>query len=318
MIPQPADMPPGGAVFLFPGQGLSPHGALASFYDDQHGVAPSARAEADRVLHEIDKVAVSRGYGPVRDVLLAEGSPADRLPYGTSQLAHFAASVALAHAFASTGISPDLIVGHSLGEFSAFVTAGAFTVAEGADLVCALNDAYRPVIGQGAMVLVLAGESGTRAMLAATGRDDLAIACINSPRETIVSGPAAALAALRACGSARRLFELDLPYAAHHPGLQEVHGRFLDLAKDIRQKPLRAAVHSPVQRRAYSNADDFVRAIADCITQPVYFAEAVESIASADQQLFIELGAGDTLSRCVRATMRGAHTIAPLVPPKKR
>ncbi|WP_327063508.1 acyltransferase domain-containing protein [Kitasatospora purpeofusca] len=315
------DVPRDGTVFLFPGQGISPHGALANLYDDQHGAPPSARAEADRVVREIDNVATAHGYGPVRDVLLAERSSASAAPlaYGTSQLAHFAASVALAHAFAATGIAPDLIVGHSLGEFSAFVAAGAFSVAEGAELVCALNDAYRPITGQGTMVLVLAGERDTRAMLADTGREDLAIACVNSPRETIVSGPNAAVAALRAAGNSRRLFELDVPYAAHHPALSEIHGRFIDNAKGVRQRPLRVAVHSPVQRRSCSDADDFHLALADCITEPVYFAEAVNSIAAAaDQQLFIELGAGETLSRCVRATVRGARTIAPLAPPKKR
>lgn len=264
-------------------------------------------------------MATTHGYGPVRDVLLADRYPQDApLPYGTSQLAHFAASVATAHALAATGITPDLIVGHSLGEFSAFVTAGAFTVAEGAHLVCALNDAYRPVIGEGAMVLILAEARGTQAMLADIGREDLAIACVNSPKETIVSGPRAAIAALRTVGDTRRLFELDVPYAAHHPSLQDIHRCFLDNTKDLRQRPLSVAVHSPVQRRPCSDADDFLLALADCITKPVYFAETVSHLAPVDQRLFIELGAGDTLSRCVRATLRGARTVVPLAPPKKR
>jgi acyl-CoA oxidase len=319
MMPHPSNMQRGGVVFLFPGQGLSPHGALANLYDDYLGVRPSARAEADRILDEVDEVAMMHGYGPVRKVLLTDSWLSDApLPYGTSQLAHFAASVTTAHALASTGITPDLIVGHSLGEFSAFVTAGAFTVTEGAQLVCALNDAYRPVIGEGAMVLVLAEERDAQAMLADTGHEDLAIACVNSPRETIVSGPQAAIAALRALGDTRRLFELDVPYAAHHPSLHDIHGRFLDNTKDLRQRPLSVAVHSPVQRRPYSDTDDFFLALANLITKPVYFAETVSRLAPVDQRLFIELGAGDTLSRCVRATLRGARTIAPLAPPKKR
>jgi acyl transferase domain-containing protein len=50
----------------------------------------------------------------------------------------------------------------------------------------------------------------------------------------------------------------------------------------------------------------------------VYFAETVGRLAPVDQRLFIEIGAGDTLSRCVRATPRGARTLVPLAPPKKR
>jgi acyl-CoA oxidase len=319
MMPHPSDMPRGGVVYLFPGQGLSPYGALANLYDDDLGVPPAARKETNRILDEVDEVATTHGYGPVRDVLLADRCPQDApLPYGTSQLAHFAASVATAHALAATGITPDLIVGHSLGEFSSLVTAGAFTVAEGAHLVCALNDAYRPVIDEGAMVLILGEARGTQAMLADTGREDLAIACVNSPKETIVSGPRAAIAALRALGDTRRLFELDVPYAAHHPSLHDIHGRFLDNTKDLRQRPLSVAVHSPVQRRPYSDADDFFLALANLITKPVYFAETVSRLAPVDQRLFIELGAGDTLSRCVRATLRGARTVVPLAPPKKR
>ncbi|MEU5634114.1 acyltransferase domain-containing protein [Streptomyces rishiriensis] len=83
--------------------------------------------------------------------------------------------------------------GHSLGEYAALVCAGAFTLAEGARLVCALNDAYRDVVGRGGLVLVDAGESDTEALLVGAGRTNVAVACVNSPRQAMVSGPTEAL-----------------------------------------------------------------------------------------------------------------------------
>lgn len=298
----------GGSIFLFPGQGLSPYGALTP---RRLGPVPrSCRNQVDQVIEQVDQVAAEHGYGGVREVLLGIGQPG-ALPYGLPPLAHFATSVAVARALE---ITPDRIVGHSLGEFAALVYAGAFTLAEGAALVCALNDAYRPALGRGDLVIVHAGETETRALLAAAGRPDLAIACVNSPRQTILSGSHAAIAALLDRTGTPRMSKLAVGYEAHHAGLNDVRARFLNRVGDfrLRQGPLRMPVLSPVQRRAHRETDHLVGALADCITKPVLFSEVLEGLRPAGQAVFIELGVGDNLARCAAATLPGMRTLSPL------
>ncbi|MFD0405376.1 acyltransferase domain-containing protein [Kitasatospora sp. NPDC127116] len=307
----------GSVVFLFPGQGGDPRAALHNWYHGHNGRSAAAQAVfrdvTDRVLDTIDREAARYGYGPVRPVLLEHSQP-DPLPYGAVPLAHFAVSVALTRVLAASEIVPRLIVGHSLGEYAALVCAGAFTLAEGARLVCALNDAYRDVVGRGGLVLVDAGESDTEALLVGAGRTDVAVACVNSPRQAIVSGPTEALDALLALTgpTVPRMWRLPVPYAAHHPALQPVHDHFRRSVADLRPRHLRIPVQSPVQGCAYTDSDDLTTALADCFTKPVRFTDALGRLAPLGERLFVEAGVGDSLSACVRATLPGARTVAPL------
>jgi hypothetical protein len=74
-------------------------------------------------------------------------------------------------------------------------------------------------------------------------------------------------------------------------------------------------VHSPVARRAYSDGEDLREALADCVVEPVHLPQALLGLAAGQPAAggpFIELGAGDALSRCVQRTLPGAEVIAPL------
>jgi acyl-CoA oxidase len=300
-------------VFLVPGQGGDPRGALL----DLHRCGDKFASAIDEVSAEIDAVGAEHGLAPVGSILLTESRPP--LAPGMPQLAAYAASVILARILEDAGARPECVVGQSFGEIAALACAGAYTVADGARAVCALNDAFSSVIGLGGMVLLRASRAETEALLRRVERTDLVVACIDSPEETIVSGPLDAIDALFEVSAARdglpQPLRLAVPYASHHPDLAPVARRFRENLEPLRQKPLIHPVRSPVRRRAYTDSDDLRVALSECVTGPVHLQETIESLATPGGRLFVEVGVGAALCRCVRATVPGARTLAPLTDP---
>lgn len=302
-----------GISYLIPGQGGDPRGALHGLYRAEAWI----RSAIDEVCAQVDLVAADCGLPPISDVLLTE-HPIP-LAYGMAPLAAYTASVALHRILADAGVRPTCVIGQSFGEISALVCAGAFTAADGAAAVCALNEAFRPALGKGGMVLLRTSLARTEAILARLAHPDLVVACVDSPDETIVSGPNAALAALlalrdREADELPPLDRLAVPYASHHPDLKPVAERFRAGLEPLQQRPLACRALSPVRRRAYTDADDLRDALADCVVGPVHLVEALESPSVSDH-VFIEIGVGAALSRCARATLAGARTLAPLANP---
>lgn len=294
-------------VFLVPGQGGDPRCALHDLYHADS----AARATIDAVLDDIERACDAAGQG-LREVLLSEARSPVMAP-GVPQLASYAVSVVLDRVLTAAGFRPDMIVGQSFGEIAALVCAGVFDVPDGTRAVCALNAAFHGFEGRGAMVLVLASEPDTRRVLADVDRADLVVACVNSPKQTIVSGPMDAIEALfDQPGDCPRLVRLGVPYASHHPELVVVADRFRAGLRSTRQRPLRVPVHSPVGRRTYTDTDDLHEALVDCVTKPVDLVKALEHTGSRPDTLFIELGVGDGLCRCAHATLPAARTLAPL------
>lgn len=304
-------------VYLAAGQGTDPTGALVSLREGTNTALPAGSwGAADEVLAEVTQAMGCYGYqahDALYDVLLGR-RPADTAPHGTSMLAQFAASVALSRILARAGTVPSLIVSQSLGECAALVAAGALTLAEGTRLVCALSDVYRSPGTRGALVLVQAGEEETRALLARTARDDLALACVNTPRQTVVSGSTDAVADLMGLAGPRRKM-LPVPLRAHDPALWEYRDRFLGLIGEVDQQPLRVPVYSSTQRRCYTDAEKLGDAMADNWVMPAYSLDAFIRLAPPRGRLFIELGIGRTLAHSVAEVLPGARTLTPLDPP---
>lgn len=307
------------AVFMFPGQGTLAAGALQNLYqagawtrhciDDVFeavgvGLTPSADGAND--VHVDD----------LRQVLLTP-SVSDTLPSGHNQLAHFVASVALVQVLHSAGVYPRYMLAQSLGEIAAMTCAGALAIPHGIRAVTALNRACRHLEGQGAMVIVAASLTDTYALLDRVGQNNLHVACINTPKQTIVSGPNPAvetLLSLDGAGLPKR-FKLSLPYMSHHPDLKEEAEQFYQAMADLPLRPPDVPVYSCVARRLYADTDDLKRGLANCLIRPAYFPEALTLLPALEAPLYLHVGVSDTLARCVRAVLPDAHTLAPLAEP---
>jgi [acyl-carrier-protein] S-malonyltransferase len=298
-------------ALLFPGLGAYSAGMLLELAPEHPQVAATFR--------EIDTTAAQYGVPSVGDVVLS-GAPVPlgeilKLRTEIAQLAIFGASVTVHRILAAQAMRPHVLVGHSFGEMAALVAGGVFTIADGVRLVCARAKALSDWEGQGAMAAIGANESVTRHLIGALDEPDLAVACLNAPRQTVISGPVPAIERAERAAAALDLSfaKLQLPYASHHPSARPAMTVFLGLIADIDQKPLEIPVFSPVQGRRYTDADDIRQSIAECLVRPVLFTDAVRRLHSEGVSTFIECGALNALTRCVELTVPDVRTVAPLL-----
>ncbi|WP_420235032.1 acyltransferase domain-containing protein [Pseudomonas sp. ABY48] len=303
------------AVFMFPGQGNDPRGGLATLHRTRPQVAQRIETILCAVDEALNHIEQRRPIetGLIRRVLLNPDHEG-LLPVGVPQMAAFTASVALAEVLELFGVRPRVIIAQSLGEIAAMVSAGALTLTDGVRAICALNNAFQDQEGTGTMVLVGGSEQETLTILERLGRPDLVLACVNTPRQCLVSGPNEAIEALMKqapCGA--RLLKLDAPYASHHPALGSVAQSFLTQLRALSPRPLRVPLYSCVARRMYHDKDDLLRGLADCVVKPAHLLQALQDVESNAQTVFVDLGIGDGLSRCVYATLPQVPAYAPLV-----
>ncbi|MYW93793.1 acyltransferase domain-containing protein [Amycolatopsis rubida] len=309
-----SQVPRDGTVFLFPGQGIDPSGALRTVFDGTNRHLPTNPSTVDATIDEIGEISASHGYShgsALRDLLLGERT-LEQVPYGTSTLAQFAASVSVFRLLADADVIPDAIVAMSLGEAAALACAGSFDLAEATRLVCLLNDTYRKAVGRGTMVLVHADEETTRDLLSRTSQVSLVIASVNTPAQVVVTGPSEAVTKLMALPGPLRT-PLPVPYQAHTPALRPLRDEFLHRAAGTARRAPRIPVCSAARQRCYACDDDPVEGIADNFVTPVNIVTVLKPLAPAGSRRFFEIGAGGSLTRCAAEVLPGAHTTAPLV-----
>jgi acyl transferase domain-containing protein len=167
-------------AFMFSGQGAQWAGMAAQLYRT-HSVFRDAM---DR-CHALAQPHLEHGLLEV--IFAREGGDAlvNRTDY--TQPALFAVEYALAELLKSWGISPDAVIGHSLGEFVAACTAGVMTLEDAMRLVTARGALMHQMPNGGSMVAIFAQESVARALIDKIA-PELAVAAMNGPLNTVVSG----------------------------------------------------------------------------------------------------------------------------------
>lgn len=299
------------AIYVIPGQGDNPSGALKAL----HQRSPAAQECIDSTLDEIETTlrddACDRDPRLLRDVLLGNAPAA--VPVGIPQLAAFATAICVHRFFERQHVRAAAIIGQSLGEIASLVCAGVWSVPDGVRAILALNAAFEPFAGRGGMTAVAASEADTRTLLDEIAHERLVLACVNAPRQTVVSGPHVALDALAAFASRHgiRLHALPIPYPAHHPAMWTAADRFHDAIALLPRSRFRVPVYSAVACRRYVDTDDLPRALANCFTQP-YDMPAVLAQSRAERDaIYIDLSMTGIMNRSIRAALPEARTYSP-------
>uniref|UniRef100_UPI0011788403 type I polyketide synthase n=1 Tax=Allokutzneria sp. NRRL B-24872 TaxID=1137961 RepID=UPI0011788403 len=237
---------------------------------------PVFAAAYDEVITELDRH-LDR---PLREVL--ESSALDETGY--AQPALFALEVALFKLITSFGVRPEVVLGHSVGELAAAHVAGVFSLADACALVAARGRLMQELPERGAMVSVRASEDEVLPLLG----DAVSIAAINGPESTVISGNAAAVAAIAAELAERghKTKQLTVSHAFHSPLMDPMLESFRAVAERITYSPPTIPVVSGAE---ITTADYWVRHV----RQPVRFLDAVRS---AGARTFVELGPDGVLS----------------------
>ncbi|WP_175923497.1 ACP S-malonyltransferase [Burkholderia latens] len=244
-------------------------------------------------------------------MLLGDASAA--VPVGIPQLAAFATAICVHRFLERQNVRLAAIIGQSLGEIASLVCAGVWSVSDGVRAVLALNAAFQPFAGRGGMTVVAASQAETLALLDEAAHEQLVLACVNAPRQTVVSGPHTALDTLAAFASRRglKLHALPIPYPAHHPALWTAADRFHDEIAQLPRSRFQVPVYSAVACRRYADTDDLPRALADCFTKPYHMPAVLEHSRPAQDSIYIDLSMTGIMTRSIKAALPDALTYSP-------
>ena len=283
-------------AFIFPGQGSQSAGMGRDLAEN----FPAAR-EAFREADDALGFALSRlcFEGPDEDLRLTENT----------QPAILTTSVAALRALESEGFpAPSFVAGHSLGEYSALVAAGVLSLADAARTVRARGRYMQEAVpdGVGAMAAVIGSDEATVAAAceeAARG-EVCGPAGLNSPKQTVIAGHAAAvdraIEVLKSRG-VRKAVKLPVSAPFHCPLMMPAQERLAeDLARLDFRDP-RVPLVTNVGARLIRTGAEAREALIPQVTRPVRWSESVRALAEGQGvTTFVEVGPGKVLSGFLR------------------
>ncbi|MEZ4644655.1 MAG: type I polyketide synthase, partial [Chloroflexota bacterium] len=214
-----------------------------------------------------------------------------------TQPAQFVLAYALTKLWASWGITPDAVTGHSVGEYAAACAAGMISVADGIKLVAARGRLMDGVPQKGEMAAVFADEQ-TVATAVAPYADRVSLAVINGPTNIVISGLEETVEAIRAELKAAKVKtrRLDVAQSSHSPLVESFLDEFEAIAQTVTYAPSQVTYISGVTGAAASFAE--VGRAAYWRThqrQPVRFADAATTLLHDGYDLLLEIGPAPTL-----------------------
>jgi [acyl-carrier-protein] S-malonyltransferase len=267
---------------------------------------------ASKVFEEVDDA-----LGFSISQLCFEG-PAETLQLTeNTQPAILTVSIAALRALEAEGVpKPDYVAGHSLGEYSALVAAGAVSLADAARTVRARGRYMQEAVpaGQGAMAAVLGASVETieQACAAAGENQVCAPANINSPGQVVIAGDVAAvdraIEILKQAG-AKRVVKLNVSAPFHCALMMPAQERLAADLSELSLDELSIPLISNVDAIAISKAADARNSLIRQVSSPVRWLESMQLLLGSGVESFIEVGPGKVLSGLLRQINREARCL---------
>lgn len=302
-------------ALVFPGQGAQQPRMGADLY----GVEATFTAVMDEFFDAVGE------EGPrLREDWLSERPGPQFDDCFRAQPLLFAVGAALALAVIARGLRPTVLVGHSVGELAAAAVAGVFTIADGGRVMAA-RTAAMAATQPGGMLAVAAGLDRIGEVL---GQDlaghGVAVAAINSPYQTVLSGATGSLRAaeqaLKAGVVACR--PVKARQAFHSPLCAGAAVRFAELLRRIELRPPAITIRSTCTARDVSDEESVTAEFWSAqLAKPVLFWPAVDGLLSSGSRVFLEAGPKGSCAAVMHlhpAVQSRANVVLPLLPAVSR
>ncbi len=297
--------PAGQTAFVFPGQGSQWPGMGREL----HQRFPAFADAFDEAAAAMD----AHLRSPLREVMW--GTDAESLRRTEfAQPTLFVLEVALASLWRSWGVTPDVVLGHSVGEIAAAYLAGVLSLPDASRVVAARGELMGRLPAGGTMVAVSAGEAEVSPMLT----DGVGIAAVNGPNAVVLSGERAAVAALadHLAGTGRRTHRLAVSHAFHSSLMEPMLDEFARRISDIEPRQPRICLISNVSGDPAGAGYGSARYWVEHVRRPVRFLDGVRAAEAVGVTAFVEVGPDGGLTAAVDQSLTTERPTSTVTLPK--
>lgn len=245
-----------------------------------------------------------------------EGTEEELKLTANTQPAILTVSVAVYRVLAEKGITPDFVAGHSLGEYSALVAAGALKFSDAVQLVrkrgTYMQDAVPPGVGAMAAIMGLSPAVVADACKRAAEGEICAAANLNSPEQTVISGHAGAVKRAVEIASqlgAKRAVVLAVSAPFHSALMMPAQQKLENDLRNIQFSNLQVPLATNVDADTIETGDEAREALIRQVTSPVRWEESIRLLTDEGVNTFVEVGPGRVLTGLLRQIERSVAAL---------
>jgi [acyl-carrier-protein] S-malonyltransferase len=292
-------------AFVFPGQGAQAVGMGRDAYES-NSKAKAIFEEADAVL----------GF-QLSDIIF--NGPEEALKQtANTQPALLTVSAALLELLADSGLKPDYVAGHSLGEYSALVAAGVISFRDAVATVRARGEYMEQAVpgGQGAMAAVLGAERealGELCQAVSAEGNVVELANVNSPGQIVVSGSAAGVQSIVARGKeigAKRVIPLEVSGPFHSSLMKPAAERLGETLAKVELDDANVPLIANVTAREAVQGEEIRRLLVEQVYSPVLWEDSVRYLIQQGVDTFVEIGSGSVLAGLIKKIDKNVRIIS--------